>query len=176
MRLTPADIPGAYLIDMDPIRDHRGYFARAYCRRELAAVGIEADIVQCSVSHNERRATLRGIHFQKAPHAESKIIRCTRGAVYDVIVDLRPESPAFRRWLSFELSADNGRSLFIPPGLAHGFQTLSDNTEVFYMMTEFHNLEAVGGVRWNDPAFGIAWPIGDPILSERDANFPDFPR
>lgn len=176
MHIDPVDIPGAYLFEPEATRDDRGYFARTFCRREMSAIGVAIEIVQCNVSYNVTRGTLRGLHFQKAPHAEGKIVRCIRGSMYDVIVDLRPDSPSYCRWQAFELDERNGYSLYIPPGIAHGFQTLSDGTEVSYMMTEFHHPESADGVRWNDPAFSIEWPIGYPIISERDSKFPDFKR
>ena len=174
MKILDAALPGARLVELEPIEDERGFFARSFCRREFEQAGLEPCVAQCNVSFNRRRGTLRGMHFQRPPHAEAKLVRCTRGAVYDVIVDLRPDSPAFRRWLGVELSAGNRRALYVPKGFAHGFQSLEDDCEVLYQMSDFHAPQAAGGVRWNDPAFGIRWPIEPPIVSARDAAYPDF--
>jgi len=164
------------MIDLERHSDHRGFFARTSCQREFESHGLNARWVQCSFSHSHRTGTLRGLHFQAAPHAEAKLIRCTRGAIYDVAVDLRPGSPTFQRWVSAELTEDNGRMLYIAEGLAHGFHTLVDHTEVAYEMSEFHQPESARGVRWNDAAFGIDWPeCAERIMSERDASYPDFP-
>ena len=174
MILTETELPGAYVIDLEPIEDPRGFFARAWSDEEFAAHGLETQIAQCNVSFNERTGTLRGMHFQRAPHEEVKLIRCTRGALFDVIVDLRPGSPRFCRWLGVELSADNRRALYVPRGFAHGFQTLTDGTEVFYMISTPHVPDAADGVRWNDPAFGIVWPHEPTEISDKDARWPDF--
>jgi dTDP-4-dehydrorhamnose 3,5-epimerase len=175
MTFTPTSIEGLRLIDMDRHVDERGWFARTWCGDELLDHGISPALSQCSSSFNAKRGTLRGMHYQNAPFEEAKIVRCTRGAIMDVALDLRIGSPTYRKWLSFELSADNGRALFIPKGCAHGFQTLCDDTEVLYMI-DVSYVPGVGtGVRWNDPAFGIQWPLADEaILSERDATYPDF--
>lgn len=154
--------------------DERGLFGRTWCRKEFGEAGLRPDVVQCSISFNYRRGTLRGLHYQAAPHAEAKLVRCTRGAMYDVAVDLRPDSPTFCRWTAAELTAENRRALYIPEGCAHGFLTLEDNTEVFYQMSEFYHPEAARGVRWNDPAFGIVWPAEVTVISERDRSYPDF--
>ena len=156
------------------LRDERGAFARTFCRQELAAQGIDFDIVQCNVSLNARRGTVRGMHFQRPPKAEGKLVRCTRGAVHDVIVDLRRDSPAYCRWFSVELTADNRRILYVPQGLAHGFQSLTDDTELLYEMSAFYCAEYAAGVRWNDPAFGIRWPLEVTVLSPKDQFYPDF--
>jgi dTDP-4-dehydrorhamnose 3,5-epimerase len=174
VRILDTALAGARLVELEPIEDERGFFARSFCRREFEQAGLEPCIVQCNVSFNRRRGTLRGMHFQRAPHAEAKLVRCTRGAVYDVIVDLRPDSPAFRRWLGVELSAENRRALYVPRGFGHGFQSLQDDCEVLYQMSDFYAPQAAGGVRWNDPAFAIRWPIEPPIVSARDAAYPDF--
>lgn len=171
MRFVETRIGGAFIIEPDRIEDQRGFFARIFCRREFDARGLNSNLVQCSVSFNRKRGTLRGMHFQAAPRAETKLVRCTRGAIYDVIVDLRRESPMFHRWCAVELTADNHRTLYVPEGVAHGFQTLQDETEVFYQMSEFHSPEHGSGVRWNDPAFAIEWPIAYPIVSARDQHF-----
>jgi dTDP-4-dehydrorhamnose 3,5-epimerase len=167
-------LAGAWLIETEAARDERGYFARTYCEREFAAKGIAFRAVQCSTSYNARRGTLRGIHFQAGAAAEEKLVRCTRGAIYDVIVDLRKDSPSRRKWFAAELTADNGRLLFIPKGFGHGFMTLADASEMFYQISQFYDPEAARGVRWNDPALDIGWPAYDPILSERDRSYPDL--
>lgn len=174
MKFTPAGLPGAWIIDIDRLGDERGFFARTFCRDEFAAHGLATEFVQCNTSFNARRGTLRGMHFQREPHAEVKLVRCTRGAIHDVLVDLRPDSPTFCRWVGVELSADNARMLYVPVGVAHGFQTLADSSEVFYQMAAMYRPEAAAGVRWNDPVFGIDWPLPDPILSQRDASYGDF--
>jgi len=175
VKFTPTPLSGAFVIDIEPIADERGYFARTWCTREMASHGLCTDVVQCNVSFNRRRGTLRGMHFQAAPHGETKIVRCIRGAIFDVIVDLRPGSPTVRRWFGVELSAANGRALYVPEGMAHGFQTLEDDAEVFYWMSEFHHPESARGVRWDDPAFGIEWPRAESrIVHPRDLAYPDF--
>ncbi len=175
MIFRPTDLPGAVIIEPEKREDERGFFARTWCQREFTEHGLNPRVVQCSVSFNLRKGTLRGMHYQAAPFPEAKLIRCTRGAIYDVIIDLRPESPTFKRWVAVELAADNHRMLYIPEGFAHGFQTLEDQTEVFYQMSEFYAPESARGVRWDDPAFHIAWPPGERIISERDRSYPDFP-
>ena len=167
-------VPGAFVIEPERLGDERGFFARTWCVRECEARGLNPLVVQCSVSVSERKGTLRGLHYQAAPHAEAKLVRCTRGAIYDVIVDLRDESPAFLRHVALELSAENHRMLYVPEGVAHGFQTLEDASEVAYQMSAFHVPSHARGVRWNDPAFAIDWPAGDRIISERDRSYPDF--
>jgi len=167
-------LPGAMLIEPEPRHDHRGSFARMWCAREFEQHGLSTRMSQCNLSVSERRGTLRGMHFQQAPYQEAKLVRCQLGSIYDVIVDLRPASPTYKRWFGVELTAANHLMLYVPPGFAHGFQTLQDNTEVFYQVSEFYNHEAERGVRWNDPAVAIVWPISDPILSERDRNFPEY--
>src|SRR5687768_3908724 len=166
---------GAFVVEPERFEDERGFFARGWSRREFEERGLDARLVETNISFNRRRGTLRGMHFQSAPRAQAKLVRCTRGAIYDVVVDLRPESPTFKRWVGVELSADNRLMLFVPEGLAHGFQTLADETEVFYQMSEYYAPETAGGVRWDDPAFGIEWPDAPArIINERDANYPDF--
>jgi len=176
MRFSPAAIPGAWRISLEPHADARGFFARTFCEREFAAAGLVPRFVQCNLSANKLRGTLRGMHFQRPPSQEAKVVRCIHGSIYDVILDLRPDSPAFRKWEAFELSAANRESLYIPAGCAHGFQSLENDTEVFYLMSDFHGPELAGGVRWNDPAFSILWPIADPILSDKDRDYPDVIR
>ena len=174
MIFTPTPLAGAFVIEPEPDADARGLFARTWCRRELERRGLETRIAQCSTSFNPRKGTLRGMHYQSAPFAETKIVRCTRGAVYDVIVDLRPDSPTFTRHFGLALTADDRRAIYVPPLVAHGFQTLEDDTEVFYQISEFYSPEHVRGVRWDDPAFGIAWPPAERLVSERDRGYPDF--
>lgn len=175
MKFEETELPGAFLIDVEPRGDERGFFARSWCANEYAEHGLQTGIVQANLSWNPRRGTLRGMHFQNAPHAEVKVVRATRGAIYDAIIDLRPDSPTFKRWIGAELTAENRRALYVPEGFAHGFQTLVPDCEVHYLVTEFYTPSAEGGVRWNDPAFGIEWP--DPenaFLSDKDAAWPDF--
>ena len=174
MRFTPTPLAGAVVVDIEARQDVRGLFARSFCRDEFVAAGLPAEFVQSSVSYNVRRGTLRGMHFQAAPHEEPKLVRCTRGAIHDVIVDLRRDSATHRRWFAVELSADSRRALYVPPGFAHGFQTLVDDTEILYQMAERYVADLARGVRWNDPAFAIEWPIANPFMSERDAAYPDY--
>jgi dTDP-4-dehydrorhamnose 3,5-epimerase len=171
MIFTETKLGGAYLIDLDKHEDERGFFARSWCQDEFEKHGLNPRMVQCNISFNEKLGTLRGLHYQSLPHQEAKLVRCTMGALYDVIVDLRSDSPTFKKWLSVELTAQNRRALYVPEGCAHGFQTLVDNTEVFYQMSEFFHPECARGVRWDDPAFGIAWPISNPIISKKDEEF-----
>lgn len=175
MRFIEAPLAGAWVVEPERLGDERGFFARTFDRDEFAARGMEPAVVQCSTSFNARAGTLRGLHHQSEPHGEPKLVRCTRGAVFDVIVDLRPGSPTHRRWHGVELSAENGRALYVPPGLAHGFQTLEDSSEVLYMMGREYVPEAASGVRWDDPAFGIEWPPAPArVMSERDRDYPDY--
>jgi dTDP-4-dehydrorhamnose 3,5-epimerase len=174
MKFAETRFAGVFVIDLDRHEDERGFFARSFCTKEFAARGLPGSFVQCNISYNRRRGTLRGMHYQVAPCEEGKLVRATRGSILDVVLDLRPPSATYREWLSFDLSDENGRALYVPPGFAHGFQTLTDHVEVFYQMTEFYEPGFARGVRWNDPAFGIEWPIASPTVSERDAGFPDF--
>lgn len=174
MKFVRTTLPGAFRVEMDRLEDDRGFFARSWCAREAEEQALNPRVAQCNVSFNRRRGTLRGMHFQAAPHEEAKLVRCTRGALFDVIVDLRPNSPTFRKWEAFELTDGNGLAIYVPAGFAHGFQTLVDDTEVLYQMSEFYVGASARGVRWNDPTFGILWPLSDPILSARDATFADF--
>ncbi|HEY2617231.1 MAG TPA: dTDP-4-dehydrorhamnose 3,5-epimerase [Acetobacteraceae bacterium] len=174
MRFEELKLAGAFVVAPERHRDARGWFARTFCRDEFAAHGLIVDFAQCSASFNARRGTLRGLHFQRAPHAETKLVRCTRGAVQDVLLDLRPGSTTFRCWHAVELSEANGVAVYIPAGVAHGFQALTDGSEVFYQIAERHVPESSAGVRWDDPAFSIDWPIRSPILSQRDASYADF--
>ena len=172
MIFTESPLPGAYLVDLAPIADERGFFARAFCAEEFAAQGLGIELCQCSVSYNTRKGTLRGLHYQRAPHEEHKLVRCTAGAIFDVIVDIRPHSAHYRRWFGTELTAQNRRSLFIPPGFAHGFVSLTDDAEVYYMISAAHVPQAGRGFRWNDPAFAIEWPMAPTMISPRDAAYP----
>lgn len=173
MKFQPTELPGAYLVEPELVSDERGFFARTWCRQEFAERGLRDQWVQCSLSHNHRRGTLRGMHYQRAPHQEAKLVRCVRGAVYDVILDLREDSPTRRQWQAFELTADNHRMLYIPEGVAHGFQTLEDESQLFYMISNWHDPPSAAGVRWDDPAFGIRWPLPVSVISSRDRHFPD---
>jgi dTDP-4-dehydrorhamnose 3,5-epimerase len=174
MVFTETELKGAFIIELEPARDERGFFARTFCQREFEAHGLNFHAVQCSVSFNEKKGALRGMHYQVVPHEETKIVRCTQGKMYDVIIDLRPASGTHKKWLAVELTAENRRMLYVPEGFAHGFQTLEDNTEVFYQMSEFYHSECARGVRWDDPMFGIEWPISDNVISERDRSFGRF--
>ncbi len=174
MRFEPTPLAGLVVLDTTPVADERGHFARTFCTGEFAAAGLPTTFAQCNLSFNARAGTLRGLHWQAEPHPEGKLVRCTRGAVFDVAVDIRPASATFRRWFGLELSAATGRALYIPPGFAHGFQVLQDTSEVFYMMTESYQPVLARGAAWDDPSFGIAWPLAAPILSPRDAALPRF--
>jgi dTDP-4-dehydrorhamnose 3,5-epimerase len=177
MLFKPMLLAGVMLIEPERREDERGFFARAWCAQEFAEHGIDVTWAQANVSHNRRRGTLRGLHFRRPPHEEAKLVRCTRGAIHDVLVDLRPESPTFREHTAVVLSAENALALYVPKGLAHGFQTLEDDTDVFYLMSEFYAPEHETGVRWNDPVLGIDWPRAEPrIISTRDAAYPDLER
>jgi dTDP-4-dehydrorhamnose 3,5-epimerase len=165
---------GLYLIELERIEDERGMFARSFCMAELGAAGIDFPIVQANISFNNFSGTVRGMHFQRDPHAEGKIVRCTRGALFDVVIDLRPGSETFCQWFGTELNADNRSALLIPPGFAHGFQTLSDATEVHYLMSAAYSPESASGVRYDDPAFAVEWPIAVSSISEKDRQWPDF--
>ena len=176
MIVTRSPLAGAVVLDLEPRHDSRGFFARTWCAREAEAAGLNPRLAQASVSYNKRRGTLRGMHYQEAPHEEAKLVRCTRGAIHDVVIDLRAASPTFGGHFAISLSAENRRMLYVPDGFAHGFQTLEDDTEVCYQISEFYAPSAARGVRWDDPAFGIEWPLPDPILNERDRSYPDFSR
>ena len=175
MIFKPCKIEGVYRIEMEKIQDERGFFARSFCQEEFRERGLEFSCVQCNVSYNEKKGTLRGMHFQTAPFEEAKIVTCIKGSIYDVVIDLRRESNTYLQWESFVLNEKDRLSLYIPEGLAHGFQTLEDHTEVFYQMGQFYHPECSCGVRWNDKAFNISWPpAGHRIISEKDADFQDF--
>ncbi len=172
MRFVATALAGVYIVEQERHADERGFFARTWCAEEFAAHGLESRLAQCSVSFNHRRGTLRGLHYQAPPSAEVKLVRCTRGALYDVALDLRPGSPGFRRWLGVELSEANGRALYIPRGFAHGFLTLADATEVAYQMSTAYAPEAARGVRWDDPFFAISWPGPVEVIAPRDRDYP----
>ncbi len=176
MIFKETELKGSFIIEPQHLEDTRGFFARTFCKKEFEAHGLNPGFVQCSISYNKRKGTLRGMHYQAAPIAEAKLVRCTRGAIYDVIIDLRAHSPTYCKWMAVELNAKNYRMLYIPEGFAHGFQTLMDDTEVFYQMSEFYAPECARGVRWDDPAFGIEWPVPDPILSDKDRSYKELNR
>lgn len=176
MHFTELPLPGVFIVAPERHIDRRGYFARTFCHDEFVSQGLAGQFVQCNTSYNSRRGTLRGLHLQGPPHEEIKLVRCTRGAILDVVLDLRPGTPTYGLWHTVELSAENGLALYIPYGFAHGFQTLSDDTEVFYQMSERYHPESACSVRWDDPAFAIEWPIRPPILSDRDATYPNYRR
>ena len=175
MIFSETRLPGAFIIDLERIEDHRGFFARAFCQDEFEAFGLETSFVQANLSYNWRQGTIRGLHYQESPFAEDKLFRCTRGSILDVIVDLRPDSPTYREWISVELSADNRRTLYVPKGFATGYQALEDDTEALYMVSHSYVPEAERGIRWDDPTFSIAWPQSDHVeISEKDGSWPDF--
>ncbi len=174
MRFEPTPLDGAYVIELDKLGDDRGFFARAFCVNEFAEAGLVQNFVQVNNSLSAHRGTLRGMHYQLAPHAETKIVRCIRGALWDAIIDLRDDSPTFGEHFAIELSAENRRMLYVPKGFAHGFVTLEDDTEAFYFVDEFYAPEAERGIRWNDPKFDIPWPIEPVEISDKDRNHPDF--
>ena len=174
MKLRPLDLPGAFSIRLEPIEDERGFFARTFCVREFEGAGLDPRLVQASLSWNERRGTLRGLHWQAAPHAEAKVVRCVRGRIWDVLVDVRSGSPTFRRHVALELTADGREAVYVPPGVAHGFLTLEDGCEVHYQMSEYHAPEAARGARYDDPAFAVPWPARVVVVSERDRSWPPF--
>jgi dTDP-4-dehydrorhamnose 3,5-epimerase len=165
---------GAFVVDTEPHRDNRGFFARAWCQKEFADHGLNPRLVQCNLSFNSRKGTLRGMHYQDAPFEEAKLVRCTMGAICDIIVDLRPDSRTFGKHIAVTLSAENRRMLYVPEKFAHGFITLADNAEVFYQMSEFYSTESARGFRWNDPFFDIRLPLEVAVISDRDRNYPDF--
>ena len=167
-------IPGAYEIELEPVFDERGFFARTWCSNEFESHGLASHLSQCSVSFSTREGTLRGMHYQVAPFEETKLVRCLRGRIYDVIVDLRPESSAFKRWIGVLLTAEKRNMLYVPKRCAHGFLTLEERTEVAYQISEQHSPESARGVRWDDPAFAIAWPAKVEVISERDRTYPNF--
>lgn len=174
MIFSETELKGAYIIKLEPLGDERGFFARSFCQKEFEEHGLNFGIVQCNLSYNKKKGTLRGMHYQIAPYEETKLVSCVRGAIYDVIIDLRESSPTYRQWFAVELTAENYKMLYISAGFAHGIQTLEDNTVVFYQMSEFYHPESARGVRWDDPAFGVKWPIKNHIISAKDRGFPDY--
>jgi dTDP-4-dehydrorhamnose 3,5-epimerase len=174
MTFTETKIRGLWVIEPERREDERGFFARTWCQREFADHGLNTRLVQCNISFNKRRGALRGLHYQVPPHAETKLVRCTMGAIYDVTVDLRPESETFKQWVAVELTAGNRKMLYIPEGLAHGFQTLIDDAEVFYQMSECYHPQSARGIRWDDPAFRIEWPFFQPMISDKDRTYADY--
>jgi|SRR5688572_33485687 len=172
---TETKLTGAFIVDPEKFEDERGFLARSFSAKELESRGLNPRIAECNISFSKKRYTVRGMHFQNPPFAQAKLVRCTKGSVYDVIVDLRPDSPTFKQWIGEELTAANRRMLYVPEGFAHGFQTLDDDTEVFYQISNFYNPGSEGGVRWDDPVFGIEWPATEGVtINERDRNYPDF--
>lgn len=174
MRFSPTKLADAVVVELEQHRDERGFFARTYCEREFSEHGLPTHFPQCNLSRNDRAGTLRGMHFNGPPHAEAKLVRCTRGAIYDVIIDLRPGSATYAEWIGVELSADAGVALYVPPGFAHGFLTLADASDVFYHMGAFFQPDAARGLRYDDPVFSVRWPRDVAVISERDATYPDF--
>jgi dTDP-4-dehydrorhamnose 3,5-epimerase len=167
-------LPGVFEIHIDSKADERGFFARTWCQKEFESQGLNGRLVQCNLSFNKRRGTLRGMHYQAAPYAEAKLVRCSKGAIYDVVLDLRPDSPTFKDWIAVALTAGKRNMVYVPEGCAHGFLTVEEESEVTYQMSEFYNAESARGVRWNDPAFNIMWPEKVQVISERDGTYPDF--
>ncbi|MFN2498992.1 MAG: dTDP-4-dehydrorhamnose 3,5-epimerase [Pyrinomonadaceae bacterium] len=174
MKFTETVLKGAFVIDLQLMEDERGFFARSWCKQEFVAQGLNANLAQCSLSYNQKRGTLRGLHYQAKPYAEAKVVWCITGAIYDVIVDLRPNSSSYKEWMGIELKAAVRKILYVPEGFAHGFQTLEDNTEVLYQISEPYQPEYSRGLRWDDPAFQFRWPLPERIISARDKAFPDF--
>ncbi len=175
MKFTKLSLEGAYIIEIEPFNDERGFFARSWCQKEFKEHGLDARLVQCNISFNKHRGTLRGMHYQSKPQEEAKLIRCTRGSIYDVIIDLRQDSKTYKKWVSIELDSINRKMIYVPEGFAHGFVTLEDNTEVFYQVSEFYNPKYYKGIRWNDQSFNIQWPINENlIISKQDKSWEDF--
>jgi dTDP-4-dehydrorhamnose 3,5-epimerase len=174
LQFIPTSLRDAYIVAPEKRADDRGFFARTWCQREFAAQGLETNLVQCNVSFNHKKGTLRGMHWQLPPFGETKLVRCTQGAIYDVIIDLRPDSPSFEQWVGVELTAANGQALYVPQGFAHGFQTLTDNAEVYYQMSTFYEPGYASGLRWNDPKFPIDWPAAVTVIADRDRTYADY--
>ena len=174
MIFTKSKLSGAYLIDIEKLEDERGFFARSWDSKKFDEIGLNPNLAQCNISFNIQKGTVRGMHFQKSPHEEDKIVRCTKGKIFDVIIDLRKNSSTFTKWEGFELSEDNHKMLYIPKGFAHGFQTMEDNSEIFYQMSEFFMPEYSSGIKWNDPAFEVAWPLPISIISKKDLSYSNF--
>jgi dTDP-4-dehydrorhamnose 3,5-epimerase len=174
MKFSKCKLSGVFIIDIEPIKDNRGIFARLWCKDEFEQQGLVTELSQCSLSFNQFKGTLRGMHYQSVPHAETKVVRCTRGSIFDVVIDLRPQSPTYKQWFGLSLSANNYQMIYIPEGLAHGFITLEPATEVFYQISVPYAPQSACGVRWNDPGFNIDWPMVPSVISPKDANYADF--
>ena len=174
MNFTETKLKGAYIIEIKKLKDHRGFFARTWCKNEFKDHGLTTRLSQANVSYNKKMGTLRGMHYQLSPYEETKLVRCTRGAIYDVIIDLRPASPTYTQWIGVELTAENYKMLYVPEDFAHGFQTLEDNTEVTYQVSQFYTPGSESGIRWEDPAFDIDWPIEVQVISDKDKSWPDY--
>jgi dTDP-4-dehydrorhamnose 3,5-epimerase len=174
VKFTQTKLKGAYLIEIEKLSDDRGFFARSWCQKEFESHGLTSRVVQANVSYNLKKGTLRGMHYQVAPYQESKLIRCTRGAIFDVIIDLRPHAPTYKQWVGVELSADNYTMFFVPEDFAHGFQALADHTEIFYQVSQFYTPGSEKGIRFDDPAFDVQWPLEVSVISDKDRNWPDF--
>lgn len=174
MKFTELSLPGVYLIELDLIKDERGFFARSFCSKEFSQYGLCSRFEQCNISFNIQKGTLRGMHYQTGEQSEAKLIRCSMGTIYDVLLDLRPESPTYKKWIAVKLSATNRKMIYVPEGFAHGFQTLEDQSEIFYQMSVSFAPNSTGGVRWNDPAFNIQWPLPPSIISQKDQSYSDF--
>ncbi len=172
MKFVETPLQGAYIIELEPVEDERGFFARSWCEDEFRAHGLNAKLAQCGISFNKKRGTLRGLHYQEKPYEEVKLVRCVKGAIYDVILDIRPGSDTFKQWTAVELTGDNRKALYVPKGFAHGFQTLEDHTEVLYQISEAYHPEYARGVRWDDPSLEIIWPLQTECVASRDASFP----
>ena len=174
MIFTETELKGAYIIEIEKLKDHRGFFARAWCQNEFKAQGLTSSVVQANVSSNKKKGTLRGMHYQLSPYEETKLVRCTRGAIYDVIIDLRPASPTYTQWIGVELTEENYKMLYVPENFAHGFQSLKDDTEVTYQVSQFYTPGSESGIRWDDPAFSLKWPIEVQVISDKDKSWPDY--
>lgn len=174
MIFNETKLKGAYIIELEPFTDERGFFARAWCQKEFEDHGLNATIAQANISYNPKKGTLRGMHYQVAPYGETKLVRCVRGGIYDVVIDLRPDSPTFKQWLGVELTAENRKMLYVPENFAHGFQTLADDVEVTYQVSQFYTPGAEQGIRYNDATFGIEWPLPVSVISEKDQNWADY--
>jgi len=174
MVFKKTELNGSYIIELEPLEDERGFFARSFCQKEFEKHGLNFQCVQCNISYNKKKGTIRGMHYQEAPHQEAKLVSCIQGAIYDVIIDLRKDSLTYCHWFPVELTADNYKMLYVPEGFAHGFQTLEDDTVVFYQMSEFYHPEFVRGVRWDDSTFVINWPLKQRVISHRDQSYLDF--
>jgi dTDP-4-dehydrorhamnose 3,5-epimerase len=174
MKFIETPLKGAFLIELEKVSDDRGFFARYFCKEDFQKQGLNPNLSQISIAFNEKKETLRGMHYQKKPHEEGKLVRCTSGSIYDVIIDLRKESPTFKKWYSVTLKANEYKMIYLPEGFAHGYQTLEDKTEVVYHMSVPFNADTYAGVRWNDKAFNINWIFSEPIISEKDKNYSDF--